>query len=69
MYGGGQFFPAVMPGFGTTAPSTTPGITVEQYAAIEMMKVIMQDVNCTPMTYDEMAVKAKRAALAIVHAI
>ena len=66
MFGGAQFFPTVTPGHGTNSPSTTMGITIDQYAAIEMMKGLLANANSLPSTYEEMAQQAKRATTALI---
>jgi hypothetical protein len=66
VYPGSQFFPTTTPGYGSTMPTTTQGITIDQYAAIEMMKGLLANANNLPATYEEMAQQAKRAAMALI---
>lgn len=69
MYADQQVYPTVTPGHGTTSPMTMNGITMMQYTTIEFMKAMIANVDNTPMTYDEMAQAAKRAATAVLTAL
>lgn len=66
MYSGQQVFPTVTPGFGSTAPSTMSGITVDQLAVLVAMHALMSNPNYTPNTFQEMAQKAKEISAAVL---